>query len=175
MMKKPFFVLFVALCMTLPLMAEKSLIGKWQSVPQTAGMEKVVEIIHFQDESHLELSFVTDKNIPHIVQIVSTISIDGTYQMYGPMLFVKLKQPSVRVTVDKLELSETYVKSLPSGIGMDEAKKIVHEQVLEQSKLMFIGQDELSMIYVTHDDADIISFIIGNEQNAKEIEFHRVK
>ena len=65
-MKKSILVSLLTLIISLPLMAEKSLIGRWQSEPMSMRNEKVVEVMHFMDENILELIFITDNIVPEV-------------------------------------------------------------------------------------------------------------
>lgn len=65
-MKKSILMSLLALVISFPLVAEQSLIGRWQSEPVKIRTEKVVEEMHFQDENNLEFIFITDNIVPEV-------------------------------------------------------------------------------------------------------------
>lgn len=168
-------ILLVSLFFVLPMMAEKSLIGRWQSEPINEGTEKAVEELTFIDSTHLELAFITDNNDPMTGRMVTRMSVKATYQAWGPMFFVKLDLPTVKTKIEKLELTDAFKASMPAGYSMEDTKKLLQQQAHQQAKLMFSMTEEFSMIYITHEENDTISFIIGDENDAMDLVFHRMK
>lgn len=50
----------------------------------------------------------------------------------------------------------------------------MNKQILTNAKNTFAGYDGGAMIYVTHDDPNVMSFIFGDETNAMDLKFKRI-
>ncbi len=120
---------------------------------------------YFQNDSVMSMSFVTDNQIAGVGRCVTNISMDGRYNKIDPIFFVSLNQESLKVSLLKFV---TYGKN-PSV----SERQIIIKHIENTVKPMFANFEDVMMIYVTHNSPDTISFILGDESNAIDMEYHR--
>ena len=130
----------------------------------TEGTEKVIMEYYFQNDSIMSMTFFTDNQISRVGRCVSSVSMDGSYNKIGPLFFVSLNQGSLKVSLLKFD---TY------GRNSSGSERQIVKQIENTVKPMFANFEDVRMIYVTHDSPDTISFILGDESNAIDLEFHR--
>lgn len=164
-MKKFFLNLFsLSFFMSINLHAQSDWFGKWQTDQMVEGTEKAIIEYYFKNDSVMSMSFVTDNQIAGVGRCVSNVSMDGKYDKIGPLFFVSLNQRSLKVSLLKFV---TYGKNTSVSEGQ------IIKQIENTVKPMFANFEDVRMIYVTHDSPDTISFILGDESNAIDLEFHR--
>lgn len=164
----------IAIGSPLIMSAENEWIGKWKSDPIKIDTESMIMYLEFNDSGHMTWGFETDNRVPDIGQCVSYISFSGTYEKYGPMFIIQPDQETIKIEIKKLDINKSLADKLgPSSTEI--LKKSVEKQVSASAKSVFSIYNVGSLIYVTHDDPDETSFIIGDETNAMEINFTRVK
>lgn len=144
--------------------AESEWMGRWQTDPIIEGTEKVIMEYDFKSDSIMSMSFFTDNQIAGVGRCVSEVSMNGRYKKIGPIFIVSLSQGTLKV---KLLKFVAYGRNSSAYEG-----KIV-KQIENTVKPLFAGFENVSMIYVTHDNPDVISFIIGDTSNAMDMKFHR--
>ena len=130
----------------------------------TEETEKVIMEYYFQNDSIMSMTFFTDNQISRVGRCVSSVSMDGSYNKIGPLFFVSLNQGSLKVSLLKFD---TY------GRNSSGSERQIVKQIENTVKPMFANFEDVRMIYVTHDSPDTISFILGDESNAIDLEFHR--
>lgn len=194
-MKRKTFVLLLTLVMSFPLMAEKTLIGQWQSAPTRIsehwlmGVERsrninrlnndmdsliiMVEELFFIDNTRLEYSIYLYSGASKIEQCVMMVKAEGLYYFGEDSRFYGSLDPSSLKTI-------LYKNTSP----FDQSRA---DRLAEQ---MVGGLNEFSMTYETSSDSDdIISFYKNSDvveelvkrgliKSAKELlgmEFHRVQ
>lgn len=194
-MKRKTFVLLLTLVMSFPLMAEKLLIGQWQSAPtrisehSLMGLEMrrninrlnndtdsliiMVEELFFIDNTRLEYSIYLYSGASKIEQCVMMVKAEGLYYFGEDSRFYGSLDPSSLKTI-------LYKNTSP----FDQSRA---DRLAEQ---MVGGLNEFSMTYETSSDSDdIISFYKNSDvveelikrgliKSAKELlgmEFHRVQ
>ena len=146
------------------LFAQSEWLGKWQTDPMAEGTEKVIMEYYFQNDSIMSMTFFTDNQISGVGRCVSRVSMDGNYNKIGPLFLVSLDQRSLNVSLLKYD---TY------GRNSSGSEKQIIKQIENTVKPMFANFEDVRMIYVTHDNPDTISFILGDESNAIDMEFHK--
>lgn len=163
---KRLFVILLSLYVisSINLFAQSEWIGKWQTHPMTEGTEKVIMEYYFQNDSIMSMTFFTDNQIPGVGRCVSRVSMDGSYSKIGPLFFVSLNQRSLNVSLSKFV---TY------GKNSSVSERQIIKQIENSVKPMFAGFEDVMMTYVTHNSPDTISFILGDEINAIDMEFHK--
>lgn len=149
---------------SLKLYAQSEWFGEWQTDPIEEGTEKIIMEYYFKNDSIMSMSFVTDNQIAGVGRCISNISVDGRYNKIGPLFFISLNQESLKVTLLKF-------------VAYEKNASIIEEEIIKQiknkAKPMFDNFEDVRMIYVTHDSPDTISFVLGDESNATEMEYHR--
>ena len=164
-MKKILVILLSLLVISnIDILAQSEWLGKWQTDPIAEGAEKVIMEYHFQNDSIMSMTFFTDNQISGVGRCVSRVSMDGSYNKIGPLFFVSLHQRSLNVNLLKYD---TY------GRNSSDSEKQIIKQIENTVKPMFANFEDVRMIFVTHDSPDTISFILGDESNALDLEFHR--
>lgn len=153
---------FYALIFTIPVFAENEWYGRWQSDPMTFDNETMVIEYDFKNDSELTMSFVTDNRIPKVGRCVSRISLDGSYSKVGPIFIVNIDQETLNIEVIEFQT-----------VGKSISEYEIRQELRKNIASMLPGFDNVSMIYVTHEDSEDISFIYGDEKDAMEIEFHK--
>ena len=118
----------------------------------------------FKNDSLMSMTFFTDKQTPKVGRCISEISVDGKYNKFGPLFLVSLNQSSLNVKLIKFALCR-------NNSFVSESQIIC--QIQNSAKLLIANFTEMQMIYVLHDNPDIISFVYGDENNAIDVEFHR--
>ena len=163
---KRVFVILISLFVisSINLFAQSEWLGKWQIDPIAVGNEKVIMEYYFQNDSIMSMTFFTDNQISGVGRCVSRVSMDGSYNKIGPLFFVSLNQRSLNVSILKYD---TY------GRNSSGSEKQIIKQIENMVKPMFANFEDVRMIYVTHDSPDTISFILGDESNAIDMEFHK--
>lgn len=163
------FVLLLTLVMSFPLMAEKTLIGQWQSAPRRIsehwlmGLERsrninrlnndmdsliMVEELFFIDNTRLEYSIYLYSGASKIEQCVMMVKAEGLYYFGEDSRFYGSLDPSSLKTI-------LYKNTSP----FDQSRA---DRLAEQ---MVGGLNEFSMTYVTSTDSDnIISFFYENSE-----------
>ena len=150
---------------SLSLCAQSHLIGTWQSKEMKEGTETVIMELTFKDSTNLEMAFVTDNKIPNVGRCLSKISVLGTYNFIGPMFFSEIKKELYG------ELAKKASQDMKSKL-----KGYLKKEIERSAVSLFSAYDGGSMIYVTHEGTDdVISFIMGDENNAVDMEFTRKK
>lgn len=149
---------------SLHLFAQSKWLGKWQTDLIAEGTEKVVMEYYFKNDSVMSMNFITDNQIAGVGRCISNVSIDGRYDKIGPMFFISLNQESLKVNL---------LKFVTYGKDTSVSEEQIVEQIENTAKPMFASFEDVRMVYVTHDSPDTISFILGDESNATEIEYHR--
>lgn len=163
---KRLFVILLSLFVisSINLFAQSEWLGKWQTDPMTEGTEKVIMEYYFQNDSIMSMTFFTDNQIPGVGRCVSRVSMDGSYSKIGPLFFVSLKQRSLNVSL---------LKFVTYGKNSSVSERQIIKQIENSVKPMFAGFEDVMMTYVTHNSPDTISFILGDESNAIDMEFHK--
>lgn len=156
--------LFLFVILSLNLSAQSEWLGKWQTDPIAEGTEKVIMEYYFQNDSIMSMTFFTDNQIPGVGRCVSRVSMDGSYSKIGPLFFVSLKQRSLNVSL---------LKFVTYGKNSSVSERQIIKQIENSVKPMFAGFEDVMMTYVTHNSPDTISFILGDESNAIDMEFHK--
>ena len=146
------------------LYAQSEWIGKWQTEPIAEGTEKAIMEYFFKNDSLMTLTFYSDNQISGVGRCVSEISMDGRYSKIGPLFIYSLNQESLNANLLKYETN---------GSNLPSSEKQIIKLIKNMVKPMFADLENVAMLYVTHDSPDTISFIVGDENNAKELEFHR--
>lgn len=149
---------------SIDLFAQSEWLGKWQTDPMSEGTEKVIMEYYFQNDSIMSMTFFTDNLISGVGRCVSRVSMDGSYYRIGPLFFVSLNPRSLNVSLLKYD---TY------GRNSSVSERQIIKQIENTVKPMFAGFEDVRMIYVTHDSPDTISFILGDENNAIDMELHK--
>ena len=83
--------LVVLITVTSNAFAQQNFIGKWQSKEIKEDTETLVMEYIFKDSTRMEMAFITDNQIPNVGRCISRISVQGTYQVVGPILFTKIE------------------------------------------------------------------------------------
>lgn len=164
MKKSAFILLYLLLIFSNGIYAQSEWIGKWQTAPMVEGTEKVIMEYYFKNDSIMSMTFFTDNQIAGVGRCVSSVSMDGNYNKIGPLFFVSLNQRSLNVSL---------LKFVTYGKNSSVSERQIIKQIENTVKPMFAGFEDVRMIYVTHDTPDTISFILGDESNAIDMEFHR--
>lgn len=168
-----FIVLFLAVSPAV--FAQKDLIGKWQSNSISVGTESMKMELMFKDSVHMEMAFITDNRIPNVGRCLSRMSIQATYQFVGPYFLTEIEHSTLATKILNLELSDEMKKKTPPSM-IPSLKASLNKQMKQTAVALFAGYDGGSMIYVSHKDTDdVFSFIIGDENNAMDMEFTRMK
>lgn len=164
MKKSAFILLYLLLILSNGIYAQSEWIGKWQTDPMVEGTEKVIMEYYFKNDSIMSMTFFTDNQISGVGRCVSRVSMDGNYNKIGPLFFVSLNQRSLNVSL---------LKFVTYGKNSSVSERQIIKQIENTVKPMFAGFEDVRMIYVTHDSPDTISFILGDESNAIDMEFHK--
>ena len=160
---------------SLSLCAQSHLIGTWQSKEMKEGTETVIMELTFKDSTNLEMAFVTDNKIPNVGRCLSKISVLGTYNFIGPMFFSEIKKETLNVKIVKMELYGELAKKASQDMK-SKLKGYLKKEIERSAVPLFSAYDGGSMIYVTHEGTDdVISFIMGDENNAVDMDFTRKK
>lgn len=158
-----------------PLIAQTDLIGSWKSKSMKEGTETVFMELTFKDSVNMQMAFVTDNNIPNVGRCLSRISVYGTYNFVGPIFLTEINKKTLNVKIIKLELAGDMAKKTPANM-IPMLKTQLKQQISQSAISLFSNYDVGSMIYVTHEGTnDVISFIMGDETNAVDMEFTRIK
>lgn len=158
-----------------PLVAQTDLIGAWKSKSIKEGTETVYMELTFRDSVNMQMAFVTDNRIPNVGRCLSRISVQGTYKLVGPIFLTEIIKKSLNIRILKLELAGDMAKNTPTSM-IPKLKEQLKQQISQSAMSLFSNYDGGSMIYVTHKDKnDVISFIMGDETNAIDMEFSRIK
>lgn len=168
-----FLIIFIAVVIPIALYAEDKWIGKWKSDPIVVDTETLTMIFEFKDSTNLTMGFETDNRIPNVGQCISYISVNGTYDKIGPIFITHIFEQSLKAEIKKLDLEKTLTDKAKSA-WVEELKKRMNKQILTNAKNTFAGYDGGTMIYVTHDDPNVMSFIFGDEANAMDLKFKRM-
>lgn len=163
----------IAFIVPVTIYAEDGWIGEWKSEPIKVDTETLTMILEFNDSTDLLMGFETDNRIPDIGQCVSYISVNCTYDKYGPVFITHVDEKSLHVEIKKLEFDETFTDKM-NVEQVAELKNSFKKQILTNAERTFAGYDGGMMIYVTHDDPDVMSFIFGDETNCMELKFTRM-
>lgn len=150
--------------------AQTNLIGQWQSQKIQEGTEELTIEFSFKDSVHMEMAFVTDNQVPQVGRLVSRIAVLGSYLFLGPLCFLQIEKESISVEIIKIKLN--------SGAGTisENEKEKLKEYILKKVGPLFDSFSNTMMIYVSKEnDENAFSFIIGNEENAMNLEFTRKK
>lgn len=167
--------LVVLITVTSNAFAQQNFIGKWQSKEIKEDTETLVMEYIFKDSTRMEMAFITDNQIPNVGRCISRISVQGTYQVVGPILFTKIDQKTLNVSIIKLTLTGEFEKNTPIEM-LPTLKNYLTKQMELTASTMFAPFDGASMIYATHEGTeDVVTFIIGDSENAMDIEFARKK
>lgn len=150
------------LIISIPLCADNAWIGRWQAEPIIEDNEICILEYDFKNDSILTMSFITDNQIPNVGRCVSKITIDGTYFNLGQFFFVSLDQNTLNVEILKFYSKDSAI-----------TEKSAKQSIRENAEPLFSGYDNVMMIYITHENPDEISFIVGDENNAMELKLHR--
>lgn len=156
-------IVFLFTILSFSLSAQNAWFGEWQSEPLVEGTEKVIIEFNFSNDTTMMMSLITYNNVVGAGSCISRMSISGTYEKYGPLFDVNLDQESIDVSVLKYLTHQG--KRLYKGL-------FLHE-IQSRAESIFSNIDEILMVLVTHENHDEISFVIGNENQAAEINFHR--
>lgn len=167
-------VILIIFVIPISLFAEDEWVGKWKSDPIQVDTETMTMFFEFNDSTSMVMGFETDNTIPNVGQCVSYISVNGTYDKIGPIFITHIDEQSLNAEIKKLDLDKAFTKIATSEWG-EELKKKMKKQILINAKSTFAGYDGGTMIYVTHEDPNEISFIFGNESNAMDLKFTRIK
>lgn len=168
-------VVIVAIIAPLSLSAEDNKwIGKWKSDPIQVDTETMIMVLEFNDSTNMVMGFETDNKIPNVGQCISYISVNGTYDKIGPIFITHINEQSLTAEIKKLDFDKAFTTKAKAG-WIDELKRTMKKQILTNAKSTFSGYDGGTMIYVTHDDPDEMSFIFGDETNAMDLKFTRIK
>lgn len=146
------------------LYAQSEWLGKWQTDPIVEGVEKIIMEYYFKNDSAMSMSFVTDKQISGVGRCISRVSIDGKYDKIGSLFFICLNQNTIKVSLLRFV---TYAKNASVS------KKQIIKHIENTVKPMFANFKDVRLIYVAHDSPDTISFVLGDESNAIDMEYHR--
>lgn len=168
-----FLIIFIAVVIPIALYAEDKWIGKWMSDPIKVDTETLTMIFEFKDSTNMTMGFETDNIIPNVGQCISYISVNGTYDKIGPIFITHIFEQSLKAEIKKLDLEKTFTDKAKSA-WVEELKKTMNKQILTNAKNTFAGYDGGTMIYVTHDDPNVMSFIFGDEANAMDLKFKRM-
>ena len=164
-MKKTLFVLLsFFFFFTLKMSAQSAWLGKWITDPMEEGTEKMIMEFDFKNDTEMSVAFYTDNKKSGLGRCVSKVSANGTYTAIGPLFFMSIDSKSVNVEILKLTLDNSHIKVTKSAIA---------QQIKATASILFANFEDVEMVYVTHDDPNVISFIIGDEQHAEDMEFHR--
>lgn len=166
-------IVLIAIIIPITLYAEDKWIGKWKSDPIQVDTETMTMVLEFNDSTNLTMGFETDNKIPNVGQCISYISVNGTYDKIGPIFITHIDEPSLNAEIKKLDFDKAFTDKAKSG-WIEELKKSMRKQILTNAKGTFAGYDGGTMIYVTHDDPNVISFIFGDETNAMDLKFTRI-
>lgn len=163
---KRVFVIFISLFVisSINLFAQSEWLGKWQTAAMTEETEKVILEYFFQNDSVMSMTFFTDNQIAGVGRCVSSVSVDGRYDKIGPLFSVSLNPKSLSVNLLKFV---KYDKNSPVS------ERQIVKLIGNTAKPMYANFEDVRMIYVTHDSPDTISFILGDENNAMDLELHR--
>lgn len=167
--------IIVALVALIPVSvhAEDKWIGKWLSDSIQVDTETMTMILEFKDSTNMAMGFETDNNIPNVGQCISYISVNGTYEKIGPIFITHIDEKSLKAEIKRLHFDKAF-KEKAGAAWIDEFKKSMKVQILTNAKNTFAGYDGGTMIYVTHDDPNVFSFIFGDETNAMDLKFTRI-
>lgn len=163
---KRFFLILLSLLffININLHAQSEWLGKWQTDPIAEGTEKVVLEYYFKNDSIMSMTFFTDNQIPGEGRCVSEVSMDGRYDKIGPLFFFSLNQGSLNVSL---------LRFVAYGKNSSVSERQIIKQIENTVKPLFANFEDVMMVYVTHESPDTISFILGDENNAIDMEFHR--
>lgn len=146
------------------LFAQSEWLGKWQTDPMAEGTERVIMEYYFQNDSVMSMTFFTENLIAGMGRCVSRVSMDGSYNKIGPLFFVSMIQRSLNVSLLKYDTH---------GRNSSVSEKQIVKQIEDTIKPLFTNFEDVMMIYVTHESPDTISFILGDDSNTLDLEFHR--
>ncbi|MDE7135948.1 MAG: hypothetical protein K2N91_04900 [Muribaculaceae bacterium] len=162
-----FFIILIAVAIPFAIQAEDKWIGKWRAEPFKVDTESMTMILEFSDSTNMVMGFETDNRIPGVGECLSYISVKGTYNKIGPIFMMDLDEATLDAEIKKLVLKN-------KSVTPDKLKRSMQKMLLANAKSVFSGYDGGMMIYVTVDDPDKMSFIIGDETNAMEMNFTRI-
>lgn len=167
--------LFIFLIIPTLSLAQPNFVGKWKSEEMKEGTEKVIIEFIFKDTTNMEMAFITDNAIPDVGRCVSRISVQGTYSVIGPLMFTEILKNTMIVDIKDFELIGEKAKKTPQSM-IPTLKTYIKKQLEQSAMYLFAAYDGGSMIYATHEGTkDVISFIIGDEENAIDLKFTRQK
>lgn len=112
----------------------------------------------------MSMTFFTENLIAGMGRCVSRVSMDGSYNKIGPLFFVSMIQRSLNVSLLKYDTH---------GRNSSVSEKQIVKQIEDTIKPLFTNFEDVMMIYVTHESPDTISFILGDDSNTLDLEFHR--
>lgn len=168
-----FLIILVTVVITITLHAEDAWIGKWKSDPIQVDTETMTMIFEFKDSTNMVMGFETDNIINNVGQCISDISVNGTYEKIGPIFITHIDEKSLKAEIKRLHFDKAF-KEKAGAAWIDEFKKSMKTQILTNAENTFTGYDGGTMIYVTHDDPNVFSFIFGYETNAMDLKFTRI-
>lgn len=163
----------IAIIIPISLYAEDKWIGKWKSVDIQEDTETMTMFLEFNDSTNMTMGFETDNTIPNVGQCISYIYVSGIYSKIGPIFITHIDEQSLNVDIKKLEFDKAFTDKSEAG-WVEDLKNSMKKQILTNAKGIFAGYDGGTMIYVTHDDPNEMSFIFGDETNAMDLKFTRI-
>lgn len=166
-----FLTILLLLMTSLGLSAQVNLIGQWYSQIINEGSENMVMGFKFHDDKRMELSFITDNQVPGVGHSVTRMAAQGQYKQAGALFTISIDTSTITAEILKLDIISNYDTSLSwyKELLYKESQK----EVLSSAHLLLNDyQDEVPFIFVTHkDNDDIFSLIIGDETDVLLLDF----
>lgn len=167
------FLMLILLATPASLLAQTQFVGKWHSEEIIEDTEHVIIEFLFKDSTNMEMAFITNNSIPDIGHCISRISVQGTYEVFGPLMFLEIENNTLLVEIQEFTLSGEMAKKVPQSM-ITTLKAQTQKQLEQSAESFFLPFDGCSMIYATHEGTeDVISFIIGDQNNAIDLVFTR--